>query len=169
MTWWTLQIKKSRPILWSSEKWTIFSIGLPNQTNFTIAPIRKTRSCHDSSNETRIKEKQNKTIPNSNSNITKSMTHHNQIKKLISWFLNLPLDKSIDNKSTKFEVWIQDRIKHSYKTKKQEKTQEGHLEEGKPQKPIKGMKSGKVKQNGKKELRKAQKSKKSSNQRKAQN
>jgi hypothetical protein len=31
------------------------------------------------------------------------------------------------------------------------------------------MKSGKVKQNGKKELRKAQKSKKSSNQRKAQN
>jgi hypothetical protein len=39
----------------------------------------------------------------------------------------------------------------------------GHLEEGKPQKPTKGMKSGKAKQNGKKELRKAQKSKKDSN------
>jgi hypothetical protein len=40
------------------------------------------------------------------------MTHHNQIKELTTWFLNLPLDKSIDNKSTKFEVWIQDPMKH---------------------------------------------------------
>jgi hypothetical protein len=31
------------------------------------------------------------------------MTHHNQTKELIIWFLNLPLDESIDNKSTKFE------------------------------------------------------------------
>jgi hypothetical protein len=46
--------------------------------------------------------------------------------------------------------------------KKPRKAQEGHLEEGKPQKPANGMKSGKAKQNGKKELRKAQKSKKSS-------
>jgi hypothetical protein len=44
---------------------------------------------------------------------------------------------------------------------KPRKAQEGHIEEGKPQKPTKGMKSGKAKQNGKKELRKAQKSKKS--------
>jgi hypothetical protein len=48
--------------------------------------------------------KQNKTILDSNSNLAKSMTHHNQIKKLITWFLNLPLDESIDNKSTQFEV-----------------------------------------------------------------
>jgi hypothetical protein len=43
------------------------------------------------------------------------------------------------------------------------KAHEGHLEEGKPQKPAKGKKSGKAKKNGKKELRKAQNSKKSSN------
>jgi hypothetical protein len=42
------------------------------------------------------------------------------------------------------------------------KAQEGHLGEGKPQKPANGMKSGNAKQNGKEELRKAQKSKKSS-------
>jgi hypothetical protein len=48
--------------------------------------------------------------------------------------------------------------------KKLRKSQEGHLEEGKPQKPTKGKKSGKTKQNGKKELGEAQKSKKNLNQ-----
>jgi hypothetical protein len=66
-----------------------------------------------SPNETKVKEKQNKTIPDSNSNLTKSMTHHNQTKELTTWFLNLPLDESIDNKSTKFKVRIQDPMKHS--------------------------------------------------------
>jgi hypothetical protein len=47
--------------------------------------------------------------------------------------------------------------------KKLRKAQEGHLEDGKPQKPVNDTKSGKAKQNGKEELRKAQKSKKSSN------
>jgi hypothetical protein len=42
--------------------------------------------------------------------------------------------------------------------KKLIKAQEGHLEEGKPQKPTKGKKSGKAKKNGKEELGKAQKS-----------
>jgi hypothetical protein len=60
------------------------------------------------------------------------MTHHNQTKKLTTWFLNLPLDESIDNKGTKFEVQIKDLMKHSYKTKKTRKAQEGHLEEEKP-------------------------------------
>jgi hypothetical protein len=64
-------------------------------------------------NETKVKEKQNETIPDSNSNLAKSMTHHNQINELTTWFLNLPLDESIDNKSTKFEVRIQDPMKHS--------------------------------------------------------
>jgi hypothetical protein len=86
------------------------------------------------------------------------MTYHDQTKELITWFLNLPLDESIDNKKHKFEVLIQDPMKHSQKNKKPRKAQEGHLEEGKPQKSIKGTKSGKVKQNGKEELRKAQKS-----------
>jgi hypothetical protein len=38
-------------------------------------------SKHDSPNESKIKKKQNETIPNSNSNIVKLMTHHNQIKE----------------------------------------------------------------------------------------
>jgi hypothetical protein len=29
------------------------------------------------------------------------MTHHNQTKELTTWFLNLPLDESIDNKKCK--------------------------------------------------------------------
>jgi hypothetical protein len=31
------------------------------------------------------------------------MMHHNQIKKPITWFFNLPPDKSIDN--TRYKVW----------------------------------------------------------------
>jgi hypothetical protein len=38
---------------------------------------------------------------------------------------------------------------------KPRKTQEGHLEQENPQKPPNGTKSGKVKQSGKEELRKA--------------
>jgi hypothetical protein len=61
-------------------------------------------SKHDSLNKTKIKEKQNDTIPDSNSNITKSIIHHNQTMKLTTWFLNLPLDEYINSKSTKFEI-----------------------------------------------------------------
>jgi hypothetical protein len=70
-------------------------------------------SKRDSPNETKIKEKQNEIIPDSNLNLAKSMTHHNQTKKLTTRFLNLPLDEFIDNKSTNFEVRIQDPMKHS--------------------------------------------------------
>jgi hypothetical protein len=45
-------------------------------------------SKRDSSSETKVKEKQNKTIPDLNSNITKSMTYHNQTKELTTWFLS---------------------------------------------------------------------------------
>jgi hypothetical protein len=65
------------------------------------------------SNETKVKEKQNKTILDLNSNLAKSMTYHNQSKELTTWFFNLPLDESIDNKSTKFEVRVQDPMKQS--------------------------------------------------------
>jgi hypothetical protein len=41
---------------------------------------------------------------NLNLNLDKSMTHHNRIKELTTWFLNLPLDEYIDNK--KHKVWI---------------------------------------------------------------
>jgi hypothetical protein len=50
------------------------------------------------------------------------MTHHNQTMELTTWFLNLPLDESIDNKSTKFEVRIQNPMRHSYKTQKAKKS-----------------------------------------------
>jgi hypothetical protein len=90
------------------------------------------------------------------------MTHRNQTKELTTWFLNLSLDESIDNKSIKFEIRIQDPWSTARRPKKPRKPQEDHLEEGQPQKLTKGKKSGKVKQNGKKELWKAQKSKKNS-------
>jgi hypothetical protein len=78
-----------------------------------LPPAHHKISKHDSPNETKIKEKQNETVLDSNSNIAKSITHHNQTKKPTTWFLNLPLDESIDNKNTKFEVQIQDPMKHS--------------------------------------------------------
>jgi hypothetical protein len=46
-------------------------------------------SKHDSPNETKIKEKENKTASDSNSNLVKSMTHHNQTRELTTWFLTL--------------------------------------------------------------------------------
>jgi hypothetical protein len=78
-----------------------------------LPPAHHGTSKHDSPNEIKIKEKQNETIPDSNSNLAKSMTHHNQTKELTTWFLNLPLDESIENKSTGLEVKIQDPMKHS--------------------------------------------------------
>jgi hypothetical protein len=69
-----------------------------------LPPVHHKIGKHDSPSETKVREKQNETIPDSNSNVTKSMTHHNQTKELTTWFLNLPLDESIDKKSTKFEV-----------------------------------------------------------------
>jgi hypothetical protein len=71
-----------------------------------LPPRHHETSKHDSPNETKIKEKQNEIVPESNSNPAKSMTHDNQTKELTTWFLNLPLDESTDNKSTKFEVRI---------------------------------------------------------------
>jgi hypothetical protein len=69
-----------------------------------LPPAHHETSKRDSLDETKIKEKQNETIPDLNSNLAKSMAHHNQTKKLTTWFLNLSLDESIDNKTTKFEI-----------------------------------------------------------------
>jgi hypothetical protein len=69
-----------------------------------LPPAHHETCKRDSPNETNIKEKQNETVPDLNSNLAKSMTHHKQTKELTTWFLNLSLDESIDNKSTKFEV-----------------------------------------------------------------
>jgi hypothetical protein len=45
-----------------------------------LPPAHHETSKRDSPNELKIKEKQIKTIPDSNSNLAKSMTHHNQTK-----------------------------------------------------------------------------------------
>jgi hypothetical protein len=53
-----------------------------------LPPAHHETSKHDSPNETKIKEKQNKIVLDSNSNLAKSMTHHNQTKELTTWFLS---------------------------------------------------------------------------------
>jgi hypothetical protein len=53
-----------------------------------LPPAHHETSKCDSPNETKIKSKTNKIVSYSNSNIIKSMTHHNQTKELITWFLN---------------------------------------------------------------------------------
>jgi hypothetical protein len=52
-----------------------------------LLPAHHETSKRDSLNETREKEKQNKTILDLNSTLAKSMTHHNQTKELTTWFL----------------------------------------------------------------------------------
>jgi hypothetical protein len=48
-------------------------------------------------NKDKRKAKQN--YPGFEFNFARSMTHHNQTKELITWFLNLPFDESIDKKA----------------------------------------------------------------------
>jgi hypothetical protein len=55
-----------------------------------LPPTHHKTSKHDCPNETKIKEKQNETIMDSNSNLAKPMTHHNQTKKITTWFLVTP-------------------------------------------------------------------------------
>jgi hypothetical protein len=52
-------------------------VAARHATSATCTPRDKKR---DSPNETKVKEKQNKTISDSNSNLIKLMTHHNQTK-----------------------------------------------------------------------------------------
>jgi hypothetical protein len=127
-----------------------------------LPPAHHETSKRDSPNETKIKEKQNKTVPDSNSNLTKSMTitikpRNWPLSFSISSLMSLLTTKA---QSLKFEsktAWCIAR-----KPKKPRKAQEGHLEEGKPQKPTIGKKSGKTRQNGSEELERAQRSKKRS-------
>jgi hypothetical protein len=65
---------------------------------------------------------------------------------------------TIKAQSLKFESKIP--LSTARRPKKSRKAQEGHLKEGRPHKPTTGKKSGKAKQSGKEELKKAQKSKK---------
>jgi hypothetical protein len=70
-----------------------------------LPPAHHETSKRDSPNETKVKEKQNKTIPDSNSNLTKSMTHHNQTKELITWFLNFLYSSSVAIHKKRYSLW----------------------------------------------------------------
>jgi hypothetical protein len=52
-----------------------------------LPPAHHETSKYDFPNETKIKEKQNETVPDLNSNLVKSMTHHNQAKEQTTWLL----------------------------------------------------------------------------------
>jgi hypothetical protein len=53
-----------------------------------LPPAHHETSKHDSPNETKIKVK-NRNVLDSNSNLTKLMTHRNQTKVLTTWFLKI--------------------------------------------------------------------------------
>jgi hypothetical protein len=62
--------------------WSLSLHAMPH-----LSPAHHETSKHDSPNETKIKEKQNKIVSDLNLNLAKSMTHHNQTKELTTWFL----------------------------------------------------------------------------------
>jgi hypothetical protein len=131
-----------------------------------LPPAYHETSKRDSPNETKIKEKQNKTKL-SWIQIQTSPSQWLIIIKPRNWPLGFSISSLMSPLTTK-EQSLRFKSKTPWSTarrsKKPRKAQEGHLEEGKQEKPANGTKSGKVKKNGKEELRKAQKSKKSSNQ-----
>jgi cytochrome c-type biogenesis protein CcmH/NrfF len=45
-----------------------------------LSPAHHETSKHDSPNELKVKKNKNENIPDSNSNLAMSMTHHNQTK-----------------------------------------------------------------------------------------
>jgi hypothetical protein len=87
------------------------------------------------------------------------MTYHNQTKELTNWFLNLPLNESIDNK--KHKVWSSNPKPHEAQLddQKVKKSSIRSSRKRKNRKAKKSMKSGKL----------SKRVKKSSNSRKAQN
>jgi hypothetical protein len=52
-----------------------------------LPPAHHKTSKHDYPNKPKVKGKTTEPIPDLNSNLTKSMTHHNQTKELTTWFL----------------------------------------------------------------------------------
>jgi hypothetical protein len=98
----------------------------------------------------------NRNVMDSNSNIAKLMTHHNQTKELTTWLLNLPLDESIDNK--KHKVWCSNPKPHEaqLEDQKAKKSSKGLSRRRKGHKTNKRHKKWQTKQNDKEEPRKAQ-------------
>jgi hypothetical protein len=54
-----------------------------------LSPAHHEISKRDSPHKPKVKEKQNEIVPDSNSNLAESMTHHNQTKELTTWFLRV--------------------------------------------------------------------------------
>jgi hypothetical protein len=73
------------------------------------------------------------------------MTHHIQTKELPTWILNLPLMSPLTTKVQSLKFKSKTPRSTARRRKKPRKAQDGHLEEGKTQKPTKGTKSGKTK------------------------
>jgi hypothetical protein len=89
-------------------------------------------SKRDSPNGTKVKEKQNETVPDSNSNLAKSMTHHNQTKELTIGFSIPPLMSPLTIKAQSLKFESNTSRSTARRPKRPRKAQEGHLEEGKP-------------------------------------
>jgi hypothetical protein len=82
-----------------------------------LPPANHETSKRDSPHETKVK-KQNKTISDSNSNIAKSMTHHNQTKELTTWFLRKKYYETLENFNLKYSF--------KYTSKQQQKLKQWH-------------------------------------------
>jgi hypothetical protein len=68
-----------------------------------LPPTHHEKSKHDSPNEQKIRVKQpNRPVIEFKPCQVNDSSQSNQ--EVTTWFLNLPLDESIDNKGTKFEV-----------------------------------------------------------------
>jgi hypothetical protein len=76
-----------------------------------LSPAHHETSKHDSPNETRVKEKQNETILYLNSNLAKSITHHNQIKELTTWFLSNDINEVTGEVLKVLLLGIEDSLK----------------------------------------------------------
>jgi hypothetical protein len=84
------------------------------------------------------------------------MTHHNETKELATWFLNLPLDESIDSK--KHKVWSLNAKLHEAQLEDQKgkKSLRRSSRRRKNRKSNKTTKSGKTKGRAKKAQNKTQ-------------
>jgi hypothetical protein len=69
-----------------------------------LIPAHHEISKCDSPNEPKLKEKQIETIPDSNSNLAKSMTHHNQTKEWTTWFLKYKFPLKSSHKDSKHQI-----------------------------------------------------------------
>jgi hypothetical protein len=126
-----------------------------------LPPAHHETSKYDSPNETKVKKNKTKLsrirIQTSPSQWLITIKPRN----ITVGFSISPLMSPLTTKAQSLKFESKTPWSTARRPKKPRKAQEGHLEEGKPQKPIKGTKSDKAKQNDKEEQRKAQKRKKS--------